>query len=169
MIRLVTLLVTLSTLAAQARVEETVAECETRYGPVVEHKPAKQKESDPEACVFSKNGVTILAEFHNGKAWKISYSKVGMEPEHLQALLDAEAANGGWSTPLKFFGQEFRTSGDRERVAVYTPGKRLESMSTLIVATKSFATANRNAYEVKLAKVPDVLQHRMDNKAMKPF
>jgi len=165
----VALLVTLSSLTAHARINETIAECEARYGAVIERLPAKQQESDPKACVFSQNGVTVVAEFRSGKAWKITYSKTGQDTDYLQTLLEAEAPSCGWSAALKISGQEFRTSIDHERIAIHTPGKRPEAVFTLVVATKSFATANRAAYEAKLAKVPAELQRRNDNRVLKRF
>lgn len=171
MIRLVLplLLVTLSSLTAQARIGETLAECEIRYGPVVERVPARQAESDKDACIFSRNGITVLTEFRDGKVWKISYSKVGMDSTELQTLLAASAAGGGWSAPLKISTQEFRTSNDHERLAIFTPGKRPEATFTLVIATKTFANANREAYVAKLAKIPAEIQRRIDSRPMKDF
>lgn len=167
MLRLAALLLTLSCITAQARVGETLSECETRYGPVVERRPAEQKKSDPEACVFSKNSITIIAEFSQGKVWKISYSQVGMDGDVLSALLNANAAGGSWSPPLRVSGQEVRSSSDR--IAIFTPGKRPEATFTLIVATKDFATANRVTYEEKLVTVPALLKARGEGKGLKDF
>ncbi len=170
MIRLVaTLLVMLSSLAAQARLGETLAECEARYGPVVERRPAKQKESDKEACVFSKNGFAVVTEFRSGNVWKITYTKTGMEADELGTLLKANATEGGWSAPLKISAQEFRSSSNHERLAIYTPGKRPEATFTLVIATKSFAEANRADYETKLAKIPEELKRRSDSRPLKDF
>lgn len=169
MLRLAALLLILPCITAQARVGETLSECETRYGPVVEHRPAEQKKSDPEACVFSKNNITVIAEFHEGKVWKISYSQVGMDGDVLSALLNANAGSGSWSPPLRVSGQEVRSSSDRGRVAIFTPGKRPEATFTLIVATKDFAAANRSAYEEKLVAVPAILKARGDGKGLKDF
>ena len=169
MIRLVTLLFALISIAAQARIDENLAECETRYGPVVEHRPATQKDSDKEACVFSKNGITIVAEFHQGKVWRISYNKTGMEADEVEILLNANAVDGAWSPPLKISGQEVRTSSDHKRVAIFTPGKRPEATFTLVIATRACTDANRADYETKLAAIPATLQRRNEGKGLKDF
>lgn len=169
MIRLVTLLLVSSSFALQARIDETVKECEARYGPVVERGKPTQKESDAEACTFSKNSVTIVAEYRNGKAWKISYNKIGMDISEVDTLLAANAAGGPWSKPVKISGQEVRTSADHKRMAIFTPGKRPEATFTLVIATREFAAANRSDYEAKLATIPALLQRRGDGKALKDF
>ena len=169
MIRLVILLLAVVPYAAQARIGETLSECETRYGPTVEHLKPTQKASDKDAFAFSKNGITVVAEFHDGKVWRISYSKVGMDAVEVDTLLSANSAGGAWSQPLKITSQEVRTSADHNLVALFTPGKRPEATFTLVVATSDFTAANRADYEARLATIPAVLQKRNTGKGLKDF
>lgn len=169
MIRFLIITLALIAVSAQARVGETLQECELRYGPVVEHRKATMKASDPESIVFSKKGVTIVAEFHQGTVWKISYSKVGMDVSEVETLLAANAADATWSMPLKINGQEIRTTANRDRVAIYTPGNRIEATFVLSVFTSEFAKINRQEYVAKLKDVPAVLRTRVDNKPLKDF
>ncbi|MDB6140158.1 MAG: hypothetical protein JWO94_3230 [Verrucomicrobiaceae bacterium] len=169
MIRLVTVLLAITSLSAQARVGETLKECETRYGPVVEHLKPTLESSDKDAYTFSKNSVTVLAEFREGKVWRIAYNKVGMHLSEVETLLAANATNGPWSTALKVSGQEIRTSADHQRIAVFTPGKRPEATFTLVIATRDYAAANRTVYESKLATIPALLQRRGDGRPLKDF
>jgi hypothetical protein len=166
MLRIALLLIAISCSTAFGRLGETVAECETRYGPVVERIAAKVKESDQDACVFSKGGVTIIVEFKAGKAWRSTYRMSGMDMASVKTLLGVEAVEGGWSAPLKLVNQEISYSADHERLAVYTPGKRLEDVSTLVLVTKAYAKANRADYEAKLALIPDEVKRRQAGKPL---
>jgi hypothetical protein len=169
MAKLVTLLLALTSIMAQARIGETLSECEARYGPAVEQKKATQKDSDPESIVFSKSGITILAEFKGGKVWKISYSKVGMDISEVEILLAANSPESKWSAPLKITGQEVRSCSSHDRIAVFTPGKRLEATFTLVVASIDYATANRKEYQDKLGKVSEILKNRLENNPLRQF
>lgn len=166
MFRIALLLVIGCCSTAFGRLGETIAECETRYGPVVEKYKAENAESDPESCVFSKVGVSIIVEFKAAKAWKILYRMAGMDNVAVQTLLNAEANDGGWSAPLSLVNQEVRCSLDKERLAILTPGKRLDDMSTFVFVTKSFAKANRVDYEAKLSSIPDEIKRRQEGKAL---
>ena len=152
---------------SHARLGETVEECVARYGPVVERLPAKIKESDPQACVFSKSGITIIAEFKAGKAWQHTYRMTGLDEPSVSKLLEAEAVDGGWSSPIKFGGQEFRSSADGKRIAVTTYGKKLSDVGSLVVAQKSFAEANREDYKAMLDTVSEEVRRRAANQPLK--
>ena len=151
----------------QARIGETIAECESRYGAVVERRPATISGSDAQACVFSKQGITIVAEFKDGKAWRIAYRMSGMTDESVAALLEKEAGNSQWSAPLKIAGQEIRTSSDHQRVAIFTPAKRIEDMANMVFASKECAKATHADYEAKLTKVPEIVKQRIAAKPLK--
>ena len=150
-----------------ARIGETVEECVARYGPVVERLPAKIKESDPQSCVFSKSGITIIAEFKAGKAWQHTYRMAGLDEASVSKLLEAEAVDGGWSSPIKIGGQEFRSSADGKRIAVTTYGRKLSDVGTLVVAQKSFAEANREGYKTLLDTVSEEVKRRAANQPLK--
>ncbi len=168
MIRLVLPLFVLLSCATvvQARLDETPAECEARYGVVIEKRPALQKLSDPEMLVFTKNGVTIDVEFHEGKAWRITYQKRGMDAEEIESVLMGEASGSGWSKPVKVAGQVFRTSADHSRVALIVPNLHPDSPVALVLATRDFANANRALFDDKQAELVSqgVLQQRLSGK-----
>jgi hypothetical protein len=124
------------------------------------------KDSDPEACVFSKGGISIIAEYKGGKAWMVLYRMAGMDEASVQTLLKVEAADSGWSAPIKLVNQEVRCSADHERLAILIQGKRLDDISSFKFVTKGFAKANREDYETKLAKIPEEVQRRQSGKPL---
>lgn len=166
MFRIVLIVIAGCCSTAFARLGETVAECEERYGPVIERVKPKVEESDPEACVFSKGGVSIFVEFKAGKAWKVLYRMAGMDSASAQTLLKVEASESGWSAPVTLVNQEVRFSVDHERLAILTMGKRLEDVSSYVFVTKGYAKANRSAYESKLALIPEELKRRQEGKPL---
>jgi len=167
MIRALLLLVVMAALPVHARLGETLTECEGRYGQVVEKAPAKMKESDPDACLFSKSGITIIVEFKAGKAWKVLYRMASMDAGSVETLLGVESSEGGWSQPIEVGTQKVRISDDHDRLAIHQPGRRPEDVSTMTFVTKAFAAANREDYEAKLALIPEEVRRRNDNRPMK--
>ena len=103
---------------ARARLGETMEQCTERYGPVIEKRQRLLPQSDTDTAVFSKSGVTIVVEFHQGLAWHITFRKPIMQDEEIDALLQANASGGKWSVPLKYGDAEYRLAGDRKRMAV---------------------------------------------------
>ena len=155
--------------AVEARIGETLAQCETRYGPVVERKASQMAESDKEACVFSKEGVTVTVEYRNGIAWWVSYR---MPQPALDAILGAIAPEGGWAPSVMIGGQQMTVSAvARDQVAIVTyPAKsRRDDPLTLVVATRSCGKANREEYQKKLAVIPDLVKEREAAKPLKSF
>ena len=169
MIRLIALLFVVSCITAQARVGETLTQCIARYGPVVEKQPAKLAVSDKEACVFSRNGITIVAEFKAGIAWRVAYRMVDFDTDTLANLLSANALESGWSKALRLGSQDVRATPNRERIAIFTTGKRTMDPSTLEVTSADYGKANRKDYETKLATVSDVVKSRIGSDPTKPF
>ena len=151
----------------QARVGESINECEARYGKVIERRSATISTSDPDACVFSKAGITIVAEFKNGKAWRIVYRMAHMDEEAVRTFLDVESSGSEWSAPLKLAGQEVRSSADHQRIAILIPGKRIEDPSTFVFASSDCAKASRKDYQAKLATVAEIVKGRIQAKPMK--
>lgn len=167
MFRVILLLVLLVSLPAHARLGESVKECVSRYGEVIERLPAQTSGSDPEACVFSKGGITIYVEFKSEKAWKVVYRMPGLDAEAVKTLLSVEASTGNWSAPIKVGNQEVRISDDHERLALRELTKRVEDTATFTFVTKAFATANRAEYEGKLSLVVDEVKRREANRPLK--
>lgn len=138
--------------SAEARLGETLAQCEERYGPVVEKRRASVKDSDPEACVFSKSGVTAIIEFHQGIAWRLVFRLQGMTAMDVDTLLRANLPDGGWGPALKFTGIDYRLSSDRRRIAVATPSKNSQSIGTLEIVSRDFSAARYLVYSSKVAE-----------------
>ena len=135
---------------ASARLGETLAQCEERYGPVIEKRPAALAASDPEAAVFSKAAVTILVEFHGGVAWHISFRKTLIAPVEVEALLEANAGQGSWSTPLRTGVTEQRLSGDKMRIALIE-WQRKDQAREVSVLSREFIKSHR-AQQLKRAE-----------------
>ena len=169
MIRFVVpLLLLCTTVASQARIGETLAQCETRYGPVVERAAPKLAESDKEACVFSKEGVTITVEYRNGTAWWVSYR---LPQPMVEPVLAAIAPDGGWSPAITISGKQIQISATtHDQVAVVTfPSKRKEDPATLVVANRAYGKANRADYQAKLSTLPEVIKQRQAAQPLKSF
>lgn len=168
MIRIILPLFLLCTSVAQARIGETFAQCETRYGPVVERTAAKLGDSDKEACIFSKEGVTITVEYRNGTAWWVSYR---LPQPMVDAVLAAIAPDGGWSSSLTINGRQVQVSATtHDQVAVVTyPPKRKDDPATLVVATRAYAKANRADYQAKLSALPEMIKQRHSAQPLKNF
>ena len=74
----------------EARIGETVEECEKRYG-----KP----KVTPDHHFYKKNGYNIAISFHKGKAHSITYGKISKDKisEHeVLILLKANKSDGKW-------------------------------------------------------------------------
>ena len=162
------LLLGLASVTAEARVGETLKQCEERYGPVVERLPAKLADSDADACVFSKGGITVLIEFRNGLAWYVMFRMLDLLPTDTEALLKANLPPGGWSSAIKVNGEEYRLSGDRRWVARYFYGKK-GGIGSLLIASRDFATAQHAAYVQKISEAVNQKQGSMAPKALDGF
>jgi hypothetical protein len=141
---------TLLTGSIHARIGETQEECVARYGAVVEKKPAKISQSDPEAHLFSKKGITIWVEFRQGKAWRIAFRKLDMIDVELEALLRANMSAEGWGAALDVNGRSCRRSLDSKWVAITTPARHSREPTLLEIASRDYAEANFAAYDLKV-------------------
>ena len=155
--------------AALARLDETMAQCQERYGPEIEKLDAANPLSDPKISVFSRSGVTTAVEFKDGKAWRIIFRKLGMSRAEQELLLKANMAEGGWSAPLKIDNQEFRLSADKQRIAVLTPGKSPSSTVTLEIALRDFGVANHAAYAERVSAAIRGVGEAKVSKALEGF
>jgi len=154
---------------AQARIGENVEQCEKRYGPTVERRPAIQATSDKEACVFSKDGVTIVVEYRNGTAWHVSYR---LPVPMLDAVLAAIAPDGGWSAPVTIDQVDVRiasTARDQVASVTYPAKNRRDDPANLVVCTRAYSKANRDDYQAKLAGISSVVKEREAAKPLKGF
>lgn len=94
-------------LSAQARIGETEAQCNARYGPPM----AKVTKGDKQ---YSKNGYIIFVWFKDGKAAQIQYTRSfngssdTLKSEEVDAFLAANAEGLSWSRPTKLYLQEAR-------------------------------------------------------------
>ena len=94
-------------LECQARIGETEAECQQRYG-----KPVNQAMADMMPILngavnhsYSYQGWNIRVAFVNGKAVRVYYSKLSapmeIKADEVKAILEGEANGGKWEEKLK--------------------------------------------------------------------
>ena len=129
----------------QARIGETLDQCIDRYGPVIEKTPSTLAGSDTEASVFSKSGITIVAEFKDGVVWSMVFKKKALAASEVDSLLEANKTNGFWTSPLKFGESEYRISGDRSRIAAFFLDKAT-LVGSLSILTQPYVELNRAEY-----------------------
>lgn len=155
--------------SVHARLGETLAQCEARYGPVIEKRPASVNASDPDACVFSKSGITVLVEFKKGLAWRVVFRMPGMSAQELETLLKANMPEGGWSSAMKYSEQEFRLSADHRRVAVFTPGKERAELTSLEIASRDYGTARHADYQRRIDAAIGTIGSRKGGRRLSDF
>jgi hypothetical protein len=172
MLRLLFLVTTLTfalSHTASARLGESLAQCIERYGPVVEKRPTRLTQSHPEACVFSKAGISIIIEFRDDIAWNIRYRTVDLIVAQVTELLKANMAEGGgWSAAYEVAGVQYRLATDRHSVAAYDPGKRGD-IGILEISSSDFNTAWRALYAAQLDAVVLAPPHQAVTKDLKGF
>ena len=134
----------LTIVPTSARVGETLDECVQRYGPMIERRPARLPESDPEVMVFSKAGITVAAEFRQGKAWHLTFRKVPLSSLEVEAVLMANSGSSMWGLPVKTRDKEYRMTEDKTRLAVIN-WDRKGLAGSLVIMSREFATANHAA------------------------
>jgi hypothetical protein len=134
-------LVLMTFIPASARVGETLDECVQRYGPMIEKRPARLSGSDPEVMVFSKAGITVAAEFRDGKAWHLTYRKLGLSSVEVDAIIMANSGASLWGSPLKTRDKEFRMTDDKSRVALIN-WDRKGMAGSLTIMSREYAKAN---------------------------
>ena len=100
-------------LPASARVGETVAECDKRYGT-----PTKI-EGDSRA--YSKNDIGVVAKFRAGKCIRITYT-IPEDSTHtrIDDLLEANVGSSQWSRPLGDLGWKRWKTADGVKMASWT-------------------------------------------------
>ncbi len=117
-----------------ARIGESLAQCIDRYGPVIENRQSELPQSDPDAAVFSKNGLTVIVEFHNDKAWRIIFRKPKLSTTEVDALLSANSASESWSSPLRYGEREYRLCADKKRISItrFTKGNDIAQIEVIL-------------------------------------
>lgn len=153
----------------QARIGETVEECAARYGATVEKRPAKISQSDPEAHLFSKKGVSVWVEFRQGKAWKIAFRKLDMTELEHDALLRANMPTEGWGAALDINGKSCRRSLDGKWVALTTPAGSPREPSLLEIASRDYAEASYAAHELKVVEAKSQKNQPAATKVLEGF
>jgi hypothetical protein len=156
---------------ADARIGETLEQCVQRYGPVVEKKTPTLPDSDAEACVFSKGGVTIFTELRGGIVWRMVFRIQSMVADEAETLLRANMPeSGAWSNSVDVNGLSYRLSSDRRRIAVVTPPAVRGGVASLEIATKDFAAAKRRALLARNAELAEIAKQRTTtNENLKGF
>ena len=133
---------------AEARLGETEAECQTRYGALLERiKSSTQKThgSDEYAAVFKKNDVRIEIEFKDGKAWRIIYE--GGKSLNMPELLERNTDGASWGSSIEAFGRKHWLSPDGQAHAI---GKTTSRTGRLEVFNESYLKARAAFYEEQL-------------------
>jgi hypothetical protein len=154
---------------AEARLGETIPQCIERYGPVIEKRASRLEKSDPESCVFSKAGISIIVEYRAGLAWNIRYRTIDLIIAQVTELLKANMPEGGgWSGAYEVAGVQYRLSTDRRSVAAYDPGKRGD-LGILEVSSRDFNMAWREVYGAKIDAVIIAPQQKAGTKELKGF
>lgn len=154
---------------AEARLGETIPQCIERYGPVVEKRAARIEKSDPESCVFSRSGISIIIEYRAGLAWNIRYRTIDLIIAQVNELLKANMPEGGgWSGAYEVAGVQYRLATDRRSVAAYDPGKRGD-LGILEVSSREFNNAWREIYGAKLDTLVLEPQQKAGTKDLKGF
>ena len=157
------------TYSAEARLGETIPQCVERYGPVIEKRAARLQNSDPESCVFSKAGISIIVEYRAGLAWNIRYRTIDLIIAQVTELLKANMPEGGgWSAAYEVAGVQYRLATDRRSVAAYDPGKRGD-LGILEVSSREFNLAWREVYGAKIDAVILAPQQKAGTKELKGF
>lgn len=86
--------------SAKARIGETPAQCKARYG-----EPLNVDQGPPLHAAFKKNGIVIMAEFFEGKAAMIIFTKektdilgksIKMSSHEIEALKSANGQDREW-------------------------------------------------------------------------
>jgi hypothetical protein len=155
---------------AEARLGETLADCEKRYGPVVQKIPALLTNSDKEAAVFSKEGITIVAETQNDVVWSITYTVSDLPEETATYLLEVNKPEGGWSSPVTVKGEKVFVSESRTQFAIFRPSStKSKQKGSVQVCSRAFSKANRAAYDEKLLAIRDTLVERAKGGQLKGF
>lgn len=146
-------------LPAEARLGETVEECDSRYGAPVAEIPARLENASCRA--YSKDGVRVRVEFVANRAAFISFSSPGQQLAISQELLALNSGNLTWSSPVEFVGRLSwiapSTAAEPSRHAsAYQIGK----MGFLDLATADWARAMKSQQAVQFAVVPGVAAPR---------
>jgi hypothetical protein len=126
---------------ASARVGETLDECVQRYGPMIEKRTAQLAASDPEVMVFSKAGITVAAEFRDGRVWRLTFRKLGLTSLEVESLVIANSGASLWGSPLKTRDKEYRMTDDKGRLAVIN-WDRKGMAGSLVIMSREFAATN---------------------------
>lgn len=138
---------------ALARLGETAEECEARYGPPVEHQRARMPLSDPVAQVFTKNGITIIAEFYQGKVWSITFRRPEINHAEMEAILLANSSERTWSPPIKSGDTEYRILDDKSKLVVVLVDKdRKVKVEGLLLVSRDYTRAIRSEYVTTQAR-----------------
>lgn len=109
------LLILLLTLPATARLGESRAECDQRYGAAV------RVDEETGTVVYQKGGLTIQVDFLEDEARSIYYSRDELgsfAPETIQKLLAANQGDSPWKQTLKLGGMRKWDGGDRQAVTI---------------------------------------------------
>ena len=146
---------------ATARLGETIAECEARYGEIRERIKPQSSESDEYAIVFTRavdDGtgrttiIRIVIEYKDGEAWKLNYESDSTLSANFETLLSYNNDGESWGSPFSAFGKKFWIRPDGKAHAVGVVSKSRKVSSTLTVIDGDFLKVRAADYKERLAK-----------------
>ncbi|MGI8601942.1 MAG: hypothetical protein ACR2OZ_02975 [Verrucomicrobiales bacterium] len=90
-------LLVVTALTAEGRLGETPHQCRQRYQQLLKTVAAFVPGSDADADMFRKEAVDITVHYKSGRAWHLTYIKLGMGVADRELFLQANAGEAGWS------------------------------------------------------------------------
>lgn len=132
-------MLSLATPGAAGRIGETEAECVIRYGEVIERRPDASTGSDELRSVFRTANFLIVAEFREGRVWRIDYRKPLIDSDDIADVLEWHRADEPWGEPFAVFGDRFWLRSDRD-VLVRT--LRGEGGESVVVMNRDYLNIN---------------------------
>ncbi len=124
---------------ARARIGETEAECVVRYGEVIERRPDASTGSDELRSVFRTTNFLVVAEFREGRVWRIDYRKPLLDDEDIEDVLEWHRVEEPWGEPFAVFGDRFWLRSDRDVLARTLRGEGGESV---VVMNRAYLDTN---------------------------
>ncbi len=143
-------LVLLAAGSVEARIGETSAECDERYGELVEEMEASVPGGVGKARIYHKNDFVITVEFQKGKVWWIQYSKNSLKDEQRLFIFKINSEQVSWRGPFTFLKRNHWKTSNGKLHAVVVKNKNL---TVIEIMTQECVVAFGRDYERKLKLV----------------
>ena len=152
---------------SHAQLGATFDQANEKFGPVIEKRKATLPQCDPDAVVFSKDGITMIVEFRQGKASRLVFRKPVIETADVDRVLK-ENANGQWSQPLKYDDRQYRLSADGQTLAILLVDRKNQVLR-LELLSKECVSAGFAQYMAQLQKPGSVETLRLKTNPLPGF